>query len=268
MGRDPFASIYHELNWDAPRGPRRCNECISGQSVAGAYPSALCHFEEVLGELDGPRSRARVLFVLLDPRNGEANFRLGPPDLPASARSPEEHRYFCLTPAAWRSLALDRSTGSSTPRWPDEETAHYYLRRYLSSGGSWSYDGFLAYFIWLLRPEQAAVTDLAMCHFGEAQTSDVYSRCSETRLSRQIELIAPNMIVSFTSRLSDRFISDHLSQLVGLPRLSLLHPAARGGREPHSRRFLEQLDWNRGKLEPLGLDVDRITDRWRLDVSS
>jgi len=107
-----------------------------------------------------------------------------------------------------------------------------------------------------------------MCHFGEAQTSDVYSRCSEIRLSRQIELIAPNTIVSFTSRLSDRFISDHLSQLVGLPRLSLLHPAARGGREPHSRRFLEQLDWIRGRLEPLGLDVDTIADRWRLDVSS
>ena len=107
-----------------------------------------------------------------------------------------------------------------------------------------------------------------MCHFGEAQTPDVYSRCSEARISRQIELIAPNMVVSFTSRLSDRFMSDHLPPLAGLPRLSLLHPAARGGREPHSRRFLEQLDWNRGRLEPLGLDVDTIADRWRLDVSS
>jgi len=37
---DPFASIYEDLNWDAPRGPRRCNECTSGQPVAGAYPSA------------------------------------------------------------------------------------------------------------------------------------------------------------------------------------------------------------------------------------
>ena len=267
MEQDPFAAIYGDLNWDAPRGPRRCNECTSGEPVAGAYPSALCHFEEVLGELDGPRSRARVLFVLLDPRNVETNFRLAPPDMSASARSAEEHRYFCLTNAAWRSLGLDRSTGSVTPRWPDADTAHHYLRRYLSSGGSWSYDGFLAYFIWLFRAEQAAVTDLAMCHFGNLQGPSVYARCAETRLSRQIELIAPNMVVSFTSALSDRFISDHLSSLVGLPRLSLLHPAARGGRAPHSRRFLEQLAWNRSKLEPLAIDVDRIADSWRTDSS-
>ena len=265
--QDPFAAIYRDLNWDAPRGPRRCYECTLGSPVSGAYPSALRHFEEVLGDLVGPRSRARVLFVLLDPRNGEANFRLAPPELAASARSADEHRYFCLTLAAWRSLGLDRSTGSATPRWPDAGTAHHYLRRYLSSGGSWSYDGFLAYFMWLLRPEQAAVTDVAMCHFGDLQGPGVYARCAETRLSRQIELIAPNMIISFTSALSDRFISDHLPSLVGLPRLTLLHPAARGGREPHSRRFLEQLAWNRSKLESLSLDVDRIDDRWRLDVS-
>ena len=267
MRKDPFGAFYRDLNWDAPRGPRRCHECTLGSPVAGAYPSALCHFEEVLGELDGPRSQARVLFLLLDPRNGETNFRLAPPELAASDRSVEEHRYFCLTPVAWHSLSLDRSTGSATPRWPDADTAHHYLRRYLSSGGSWSYDGFLAYFIWLLRPEQAAVTDLAMCHFGDLQGPGVYARCAETRLSRQIELIAPNMVVSFTSALNDRFISDHLSSLVGLPRLTLLHPAAHGGREPHSRRFLEQLAWNRSELETLSLEVDRIADRWRLDVS-
>jgi hypothetical protein len=41
MPADPFASIYGDLNWDAPRGPRRCEECGLGEPVAGAYPSAL-----------------------------------------------------------------------------------------------------------------------------------------------------------------------------------------------------------------------------------
>ncbi len=84
MPADPFASIYGDLNWDAPRGPRRCEECGLGEPVAGAYPSALFHFEEVLGDLGGDRSDARILFLLLEPRNCEANFRLAPPTQPAS----------------------------------------------------------------------------------------------------------------------------------------------------------------------------------------
>ena len=60
MPADPFASIYGDLNWDAPRGPRRCEECGLGEPVAGAYPSALFHFEEVLGDLGGDRSDARL----------------------------------------------------------------------------------------------------------------------------------------------------------------------------------------------------------------
>jgi hypothetical protein len=267
MPADPFASVYGDLNWDAPRGPRRCEECGLGEPVAGAYPSALFHFEQVLGDLGGDRSDARILFVLLDPRNGEANFQLAPPTQPASVRAADEHRYFCLTAAAWHALSLDRATGSATPCWPDPKTAHHYLRRYLSSGGSWSYDGFLAYFIWLFRPRDAGVTDLAMCHFGRSQGPDVYACCAETKLSRLIELLSPNMVVSFTSVLNDRFVADHVPALAGLPRLSLLHPAARGGREPHSRRFLEQLAANRTELEPLALDVDAIAMRWKANAA-
>jgi hypothetical protein len=102
-----------------------------------------------------------------------------------------------------------------------------------------------------------------MCHFGRSQGPDVYARCAETKLSRQIELLSPNMVVSFTSVLNDRFIADRVPSLAGVPRLSLLHPAARGGREPHARRFLEQLAANRTGLESLALDVDAIATRWK-----
>jgi hypothetical protein len=180
MSQDPFASIYGQLNWDAPHGPLRRVACsdLGVTPLAGAYPSALFHYEQVLGSLGEPRSRARILMILQDPRAGEKNFQAVAPTMPVSSLRPGEHRYFCLTITAWRALKLDQKTGKAHPEWPTAETGYHYLRRYLAASGAWPYDGFLAYFISLFRPADAAVTNLAKCHFGDHQGRAVYGAVS------------------------------------------------------------------------------------------
>ncbi len=59
---DPLAPLYESLNWRVP-GTMRCTSCkdIAWPPTAGCYPSALEHYEAILGPLAKPRSRARML---------------------------------------------------------------------------------------------------------------------------------------------------------------------------------------------------------------
>ncbi len=268
MNRDPYVSLYPLLNWDAPRGPLRCTACkdLAGAPIAGAYPSSLMHYEDILGPLDLPRTSARVLLVLQDPRAGEDHFQTADPTRAGVDLGPTEHRYFCLTPVAWRALKLDVATGKSAPHWPTSETAHLFLRRYLSSGGAWSYDGFLAYFLYLFRPTDALVTDLAKCHFGDDQDGRVYKRCASVHLGIEVSTLKPNLVISFTSLLTKRLLEKHVPSLNEVPRLTLFHPAARPGREPRRDRFLSELWHAQPDIERLGFDLRALADQWTADV--
>ncbi len=269
MNSDPFAALYGRLNWDAPGGPLRCAACadLANRPVAGAYPSALVHYEEILGPLLEARTAARILFVLQDPRAGEGNFKTAPPTTPGTQLAADEHRYFCLTPLAWRALKLDRATGCAIPQWPTAATAHHFLRRYLSSRGAWSYDGFLAYFIYLFRPSEAGVTDLAKCHFGSDQGRSIYERCAKTHLAFEVDALKPNLIISFTSWLNNRsLVQGHVPAIASIPKLTLFHPAARENRAARESRFLEEVRNAGAALQGLGINAGALAATWRADV--
>jgi hypothetical protein len=271
MNSDPYLPLYDRLNWDAPRGPIRCDACVNfaGTPQTGAYPSALTHYEEILGPLLVPRSNARILFIFQDPRSTEANFVAAAPQRDGRDLSPHEHRYFCLTTAAWRALRLDVATGSVHPRWPDASTGHHFLRRYLVSSGAWSYDGFLAYFLALLRPTEALITNLAKCHFGGNQSSSVYQRCANVQMSREVDVLSPNLLVSFTSKFTDAFIRKHIGALARLPHLRLIHPAATyEDRISRRDRFASEMARNSAALVALQMDVDSTVARWEKDVAA
>lgn len=269
MPPDPYATLYGRLNWDAPTGRLRCTACMNlGAPKAGAYPSALAHYEEILGPLSRPRTRARVLVVLQDPRAGETNFTTADPSTSGMDLGATSHRYFCLSPVAWRALKLDLATGSQVPRWPSDETAPHFLRRYLARRGPWSYDGFLAYFLNLLRPEDALVTDLAKCHFGEKQEASVYERCASLHLRTEIAELQPNMVLSFTSLLRDGFLSRTAPEILPLVRLNLFHPASWANADARCERFSQELASNGDGLLRLGIDAEALSMTWNRHVAA
>ncbi len=249
-----------EINWSAE--DQLCRSCCDGQPpTAGSYASTLCHFERALDEqLPGPRTGARILMLFQDPRSGEDNFRSAPPDTDPADLLAGEHRYFCLTKLAWATLNLGLG---EHPRWPVAETAHLFLRRYLGRGPkAWSYDGFIAYFLALLRPADAYVTNVAKCYFSE-QTASVYDTCVRRHLAREVAVFSPNVILSFTAKLTDA----HIAQLA-LPQscavLRLYHPAARG-RVSASRKvqsFVDEVDVNAVLLGRLGINPKDLTTAW------
>lgn len=249
-----------EINWSPEAQP--CRSCSGGQPpTAGSYASTLWHFERALGApLPGPRTQARVLLLFQDPRRGEDNFRSVAPDSDPAELDAGEHRYFCLTRIAWTTLRLGLG---ERPRWPVPETAHLFLRRYLGRGPrAWSYDGFIAYFLYLLRPTDAYVTNVAKCYFSD-QTESVYDTCVKKHLAREVALFAPNVILSFTGKLSDA----HVAQL-GLPPscavLRLYHPAARGRVSAGCKMqsLVGEVNVNADRLRRIGLDPKDLTAAW------
>jgi hypothetical protein len=264
---DPFAPLYGSLNWRVP-GTLRCRRCkdIAWPPTAGCYPSALEHYEAVLGALPKPRTRARILILFQDPRPGEDNFISVDPTVSPSDLTGDEHRYFCLSPHAWRALGLHERTGCSDPTWPSAETAPHFLRRYFQRRGTWSYDGFLAYFLDLFRPRSAAITDIAKCHFGDAHSRAVLERCAGIHLRSEAELIKPNLILSFTSQFDQRLLSVVGPRLAGVPVFRLHHPAAWSGREKRIARFVEQVAEHRAVLASLGVDVPALRKKWLRDA--
>ncbi len=269
MESDPVLPLYDKLNWDAPAGPLRCTACVptDGHPIAGAYPSALWHYETILGPLAGQRSDARILFVLQDPRAGEHNFIAMPPEIHPALLRGGEHRYFCLTSAAWRALRLDVATGSNKPCWPTLETGHHYLRRYLTRAGTWSYDGFLAYFIDLLRPADALITNLAKCHFGGAsQPKRVYRTCARVQMNDEVALFRPNLVVSLSSCFDADIATKYAVTLRQVPVIRLFHPASFEGREGRRARLIAEIEQYRAELIALKIPVDAAVRRWNADV--
>ena len=267
---DRFSAIYGAINWDVT-APLQCNGCKhTGRSPsAGCYPSSLEHYEAILGPFPEPRTDTRLLILLLDPRPVEKNFTVAAPTTPPQLLRPHEHRYFCLTQHAWKTLGLDSVTRSSTPVWPTELTAHHYLKRYMAGRGKWSYDGFLAYFLYLFRPSAALITDLAKCHFGDAQNRTVYEQCAERHLEAEARLLQPNLILSFTSLLQDgKLISRYVPTLHRVPFLTLYHPAAWKGRDQRDKRFQDQVQNSAAALQSLGHDTNAVCERWRQHVKN
>ncbi len=250
-----------EINWSADDQP--CRSCCDAQPpTAGSYASTLWHFERALdAPLPGPRTGARILMLFQDPRSGEDNFRSVAPDTDPADLLAGEHRYFCLTKVAWATLNLGLG---EHPRWPVHETAHLFLRRYLGRGPkAWSYDGFIAYFLALLRPAAAYVTNVAKCYFSE-QIESVYDTCVRKHLVREVAMFSPNVILSFTAKLTDA----HIARL-GLPPscavLRLYHPAARGRVSAGSKvqSFVDEVHLNAERLRRLGISPKDLTTAWR-----
>jgi hypothetical protein len=267
MDNDKYSKLYDALNWDAPDGPIRCTVCSDlGMPNAGAYPTALTHFERILGPKPYSQEKTRPIAIFLDPRPSENNFLSVNPH---NKVSENEHRYFCLTHIAWRSLDLDKMTNSSTPTWPNSYTEHMYLRRYLSSrGGSWSYDGFLAYFICFFKSEDALITNLAKCHFGETKQKQAYKNCASSQLTKEVNILRANLVLSFTSLLDRKFVKENVPSLVDMPIMSLFHPAARVSVKAKSERFIEELKKNENYLSEQGHNVDSLVEQWMNNVET
>ena len=247
-----------QVNWH-PEVQCPCTACKSHHwpPVSGSYGSCLEHFESILGPMPDSRSRVRLLILFQDPRRGEKNFDIASPTLKPTAIE-QKHRYFCLTPKAWQALQLNKMTGSPTPVWPTPVTASAYLRRYLGLSKCWSYDGFLAYFIYLFRCEAAYVTNVAKCFFSIEGVNKVASTCANHILSQEVAIFDPNFVISFTSK----------SPRLAIPSIRLKHPAARGQRKTKISQFVEELrrtDVSR-VLDKLGIDAQAIQNRWKVDA--
>jgi len=256
-----------EINWN-PRLATPCLDCKKPgrwPPTAGSYASALGHFELVLGTLPEPKNQHRLLIVFQDPRPNEGNFVAADPRVDPRELGPDQHRYFCLTPVAWRDLGLCEATGSESPCWPTEDTAHHYLRRYFTNH-SWSYDGLVTYFLYLFRPSDAYVTNLAKCHLGgRHQPSEVFSTCASKHLRHEGELFEPTVVVSFTSGLRDLGQWDQLIGGRHRPQavLNLYHPAAQKSPAEKIRRFESSVCRNREVLEVSRCDVLGVLSRWK-----
>jgi hypothetical protein len=239
---------------------RGCHVCQPRRApTAGSYASTLCHYERAIGsKLPGRRTSARLLMVFQDPRPAEANFRAAGPLVDPARLTSAEHRYFCLTAHAWQTLGIRKGGG---PRWPTPSTAHLYLRRYLGRGPrSWSYDGFIAYFLYLLRPADAYITNAAKCYFA-SQTERVFDRCVESHLIREVKFFKPNLLLSFTSKLTDeRLRQAALSSQAVVLRLP--HPASRVTAPEKRKRFTEALREHRNELRSLRYDPERLIEAW------
>jgi hypothetical protein len=263
-----------EINWNPDIG-LPCTRCLGGlrdRPVAGSYASTLLHYERVIGEpLPEPRTRMRCLFVFQSPRPNPNRFRACPPEQDPATLEGDLHRYFCLSPAAWRNLRLDALTGSDVPKWPSEENAHHYLTRYFK-GGPWSFDAFIAYFLYLFRPESAYITNLAKCDFGkEGQTDDVYKTCSENFLRREIEDVAPNVVLSFTSKVQSqkdlfKWCRYSLGEIEAV--LGFYNPGYQRWTTPERTRgkFDDEMQTNGRALERLGCDVANLRETWHRHV--
>jgi hypothetical protein len=164
---------------------------------------------------------------------------------------------------------LDRATGSAIPRWPTPETAPSYLWRYLTTRGPWPYDGLIAYLLYLLRPIDATITNLALCHFGPAQGRSVHVRCLRTQMGAQAAVLAPNLVIWFTAKVrDDRLLRDAATSLRGIPMITIPHPAARIDRWARRDRFLRELQRLRPDLEALNIDVGSVAHQWKADMDA
>jgi len=164
------------------------------------------------------------------------------------------------------------------PCWPRTETAHHYPWRYFRGGrggNAWSYDALITYFVWLLRPADVYVTNLAKCFFGDAktQTSEVFATCARHHFVRELEMFKPNVVLSFTKRvrtsrdLLDLGIPPESSIKVVLP---ALHPAARGlsgSAEAKLATFHDGVMAGEVVLRDLGLEVESISTLWSQHVA-
>jgi hypothetical protein len=265
-----------QINWDTPRRVpcEACRPSVQSRSQgswppsAGSYASTLRHFERVLGPLPGPRTSTRLLLLFQDPRPLERNFTAADPLRDPQRLGEREHRYFCLTPVAWKSLGLDSATGSSQPRWPTETTAPHFLRSYLTRRKDWwSYDAFIAYFLHLFAPTEAYVTNLAKCHFGDAQSGRVFATCARRHLTRELAILRPDLVLSFTSKIKTVGALHQPAGASGQILLSLLHPAARGeNAETKRKRMYDALHEHRHALEIRGVNVTALIERWNRDA--
>jgi hypothetical protein len=88
-------------------------------------------------------------------------------------------------------------------------------------------------------------------------------------MGTQAEVMAPNVIISFTARLRDRrLLWDNVPSLRHVPLLVLAHPAAHKNRWARRDQFLSELERARPELEPLGIDVESLAHRWTADVDA
>lgn len=192
--RDQMTTLYYdpalaalndaEINWGKQFPCQKCRNHGSWPP-SGSYASTLLHFEQLLGELPDPRLSLRLLVLFQDPKPpGKDPENVSQPLKPPENLAEDEHRYFCLTPVAWKFLCLDHKV-SRELCWPTEETAHHYLHRYYRKRKGFL-DGVIAYFLYLLRPSQAYVTNLAKCHLGRRpQASAIFGNCATKHLKRR-----------------------------------------------------------------------------------
>lgn len=265
----------HEINWSADLDPPNCTRCagiIPGHPVPVqcSHASTLAYMEDVMDSLPDKRDGIRLMMLFKDPPSHlqvNMGHPLGDPKLVGEGES----HYFCLTQTAWENLLLHLWTGSQSPSWPTGETAHHFLRRYFRADGQWSYDGIVAYFLWLFRPAQAYITNHAKCNFGvRSQPEEIFETCSRVHLSWEIELFRPDILLSFTSRI--RTTGDLLEYLDpeivedGPPVLYFSSPRPM----PHVdkvRRGFDALTDNAGALTLLGYDADSLVSRWLADAT-
>ncbi len=128
--------------------------------------------------------------------------------------------------------------------------------------------GIAHYFLYLFRPADAVITNLALCHFGPAQGPSVFARCLRTHMASQAAASDPNLVISFTAKLRDRrLVRENASRLDGVPTMILPHPAAHIDRWGRRDQLLRELERLRSHLESTGTDVDGLARTWTTDVA-
>lgn len=267
----PLADLNsREINWsrEPPLNCARCSHLPQWPPTAGSYGSSLLHFEQAMAaRLPEPRSSLRVLMLFLDPRPGESNFTAVPPTRSPADLPPNLHRYFCLTQAAWGSLGLAGRVGSDGPCWPTDATSFHFLRKYLRGGNGWSYDAFLAYLLFRLRPLDAYVTNLSKCYLRQ-RSEDAMRICGRAHLQRELEMTGANCVLSFTANIKDQRT---LSQFVGsVPAnvkcvMYLHHFAAHCNQDDRTAQWCRQIESNREVLARPGCQPDELVHSWLVD---
>lgn len=267
----PLADLNSaQINW-SHEPPLNCNRCrclSQWPPTAGSYASSLIHFEQAMGaRLPEPRSKLRLLMLFLDPRPIESNFTAIPPAKSPAGLSSDRHRYFCLTQAAWDSLGLVHRVGSDRPCWPTDETSFHFLRKYLRGGNGWSYDAFVAYLLFRLRPLDAYVTNLSKCYLSQ-RSEEAMRICGHAHLRRELEMTGANCVLSFTAKIKDR---QALSQFVGSVPVNvecvmyLYHFAAHLNQDARTIQWRRQIERNREVLTRLGCQSDELVNSWLID---
>lgn len=261
-----FRRINRQLNWDVPKESPRCTQCdVFGEPTAGSYSSSLANFEESLGPAPYSATRLRLLVLFQDPRPTN-RFEVADPDVPPSDLEAGVHRYFCLTRTAWDVLRLDTHTQSADPRWPQEDDAHHFLRRYFGGTAQWAYDGFLTYFIYRLEPEDALITNVAKCHFEKGSPAQWARRCVPQWLDREAAALRPNLILSFSKAALDALQATG-SQLSDLPAVRVYHPGYPCSREARADKLLDELHKQRSTLEQHGVAFERLLETLEEDIN-